>query len=273
MSDESESKVKDIIEATTALVKAVPIYKDAIQPAAKEIGHALEIVAKAINAALLPIEGLVWGADKIRDFVHTRVAEKLRNTPPDCIKTPDPAVAGPALESLRYTGHQEALREMYANLLANAIDERTAREAHPGFVEIIRNLNPDEARILKVLATRAPWPCININRIIKKDGTFVIKHKHLSTIALHAGCQIPQLSVSYIGNLERLGLVAIPNMYHLSDDSLYNEIRDHPQVKAILADISDDEHYKAEVAKQGIEVTPLGRQFIMACVVDKQLRG
>ena len=45
MSDESESKVKDIIEATTALVKAAPVYQDAIQPAAKELGHTLEVVA------------------------------------------------------------------------------------------------------------------------------------------------------------------------------------------------------------------------------------
>jgi hypothetical protein len=269
---EESYQVKDIIEATTALVKAVPVYEDALQPAARDLGQALHVVGKALNAALLPIEGLIWGVEKIRDFVHTRVAQKLQNTPTECIRTPDPAVAGPILESLRYTGHHEALRELYANLLANAIDERTAREAHPGFVEIIRNLSPDEARILKFLATHSSYPIINIKRVLKKDGGYIVLYRHLTLLSVNAGCQHAQLTPSYVENLERLGLIRVPYGAHLKDDSLYGPIRDHPQVKALLEEIGESEEHKAEIEKRKVEVTPLGAQFINACVVDKAVK-
>ncbi|MBD1107835.1 hypothetical protein HXV84_21600 [Pseudomonas amygdali pv. morsprunorum] len=59
--EESSNVVKGTIEAATGLVKAVPIYEDAVQPVAKQIGKSLEIVGKAVNAALMPIQGLVWG--------------------------------------------------------------------------------------------------------------------------------------------------------------------------------------------------------------------
>ena len=42
--EQSERKVRDTIEAVTGLVKAVPVYEDALQPAAKELGKALGTV-------------------------------------------------------------------------------------------------------------------------------------------------------------------------------------------------------------------------------------
>jgi len=39
------SNIKDIIDTVRGLTEAVPVYQDAIQPAAKEIGKGLETVA------------------------------------------------------------------------------------------------------------------------------------------------------------------------------------------------------------------------------------
>jgi len=52
-------KIKNVIDATTGLVKAIPIYEDAIQPAAKQIGKALETVTKAVNISLAPVSLLI----------------------------------------------------------------------------------------------------------------------------------------------------------------------------------------------------------------------
>ena len=95
MSDEennTESNIDTTINAVTNLVKAVPIYQDAIQPAAKEVGKALATITKTVNVALAPVRGLVWGYEKIEDFVSTKVSEKLRNTPEKEIVTPKPNV-------------------------------------------------------------------------------------------------------------------------------------------------------------------------------------
>ena len=97
MSDEENtSNVKDVIDATTGLVKAVPVYEDLVQPAAKELGIAFGTVAKTVNMALSPISGMIWSYETIKDFVNQKVSEKLKKVPAENIETPNPAVAGPA---------------------------------------------------------------------------------------------------------------------------------------------------------------------------------
>ena len=96
-----DNKIRDVIDAVTGVAKAVPVYQDVVQPAAQEIGTALQTVAKTVHVALAPVSALVWGYDQIKDFVSTKVADRLKNVPPENIVTPKPNVAGPALESLR----------------------------------------------------------------------------------------------------------------------------------------------------------------------------
>ena len=64
------SKVKSTIDVVTSLAKAIPVYNDAIQPAAKEVGKSLATVTKTINIALAPVSALVWGFEKIQDYLH-----------------------------------------------------------------------------------------------------------------------------------------------------------------------------------------------------------
>lgn len=170
--EQNGSKVRDVIDATNGLFKAVPVYDDMVQPAAKQIGSALGTIAKTINLALEPISGMIWSYEKIKEFVSIKVAEKLQNIPQESIVTPNPNVAGPVLESLRYTGYEENLREMYANLLANALDKNTKNEAHPSYAEIIRQLSPSEARLLSILSGCSGYPRIltSNNRKIMRGG-------------------------------------------------------------------------------------------------------
>ncbi|HJR99976.1 MAG TPA: hypothetical protein VJ780_03490, partial [Flavobacterium sp.] len=93
-----DTNVKATIDAVTGLVKAIPVYQDTLQPAAKEVGKTLGTVAKVVNIALAPITALVWGYDRIEDFISTRVAEKLKNIPEENIITPPASVVGPAVE-------------------------------------------------------------------------------------------------------------------------------------------------------------------------------
>jgi hypothetical protein len=263
------SKTKDVIEAVTELTKQVPIYQDAIQPAAKELGKGLELVARAVNAALVPVEGLVWGVEKIREFVHSRVSDKLKDVPPDRIQTPDPHVAGPTLEALRYSGHHDELSEMFANLLATSMDRETAVNAHPSFVDIIKELTPDEAKILTVLARKDSVPIVNIKLILTNGGGYFVTHRNVTTLGVDAGCQHPLLTSNYLGNLDRLGLIDIPFGVRIKDDKAYEVILENPQVKAIIEGKSHEGTTKCEAEKRKVEVTDYGKQFIRACVIGK----
>jgi len=268
--EKSEGNVEGTIKAVTGLVKEVPVYEDAVQPVAKEAGKALQTVGRTVNAALMPVRGLVWGIEQIEEFVNSKVSKKLENTPVDKICTPDPAVAGPALESLRYTGHKESLSELYANLLASAMDLDTAKTAHPGFVEIIRNLSADEAKVLEFIIKQRVAPIVDINRVLVKQGGQIAVHELVSTIGVDAGCEHKDLIASYLINLERLGLIEMPRDGHLSKPDAYDRISSDPSVKMALDQLNKGgEESKGDLKKYYTRGTVFGKQFSNACVQSR----
>src|SRR5262245_21912314 len=102
--------IRDAAEAMKGIVEAVPVYQDAVQPLAKQVGAALETVGRAVNVALAPLRALVWGAEQIEAYIGPALIERLRNVPEERIQTPSPIVAGPALEALRFAGPDPNLR-------------------------------------------------------------------------------------------------------------------------------------------------------------------
>lgn len=266
----TEGNVEGTIKAVTGLVKQVPVYEDAIQPVAKEAGKALQTVGRTVNAALLPVRGLVWGVEQIEEFVQTKVTKKLSNTPVENICQPDPAVAGPALESLRYTGHKESLSELYANLLASAMDKETAKTAHPGFVEIIRNMSADEARLLEYITEKEIAPIVDIRRLYLRQGGEANISELVSTLGNDAGLEHKDLSGSYLINLERLGLVEIPRNSSIANPDAYERIINDGSVQAIMSNLNQGNgESRGEINKYFVRATVFGKQFSSACVVSR----
>lgn len=271
MPEESEKpgSVTEIAKAIGAIADKVPIYQDAIQPAAKELGKGLQIFVKAVNAALIPVEGLIWGVEQIRDFVRERVAKKLEGVPLEDIQQPKPHIGVPAIDALRYTGAEEDLSELYANLLATSMDRVTAYRAHPGFVDMIKNICPDEARMMRLLATTPYYPLVNIKSVSTTDQSFQIVHRHLSLIGLDSKCEHVLLASNYIDNLERLGIVQVETMVKIHNEAVYTRIEEHQQVKDIIEGLKKIEGRTVDVERIRLAVTDLGKQFIRACVIDK----
>ncbi|HCN99715.1 MAG TPA: hypothetical protein DIT31_05390 [Methylophaga sp.] len=265
-SNDKESTVEGTINAVSGLVEKVPVYEDAIRPLAKETGKALGTVGKTVNAALMPIRGLVWGMEQIEEFVQTKVTKKLENVPPENIQTPDPAVAGPAIESLRFTGHKESLSDLYANLLATSMDSTTAKTAHPGFVEIIRNLSGDEAKILSHLVKVQVVPLVDIRRESTEGKGGVVVSSYVSTVGHDSGCEHRDLVSTYLKNLERLGLIDIPRDKHLVKEGVYDRILNDPPVKKIEEQLNALEKHQAKFEKYYATPSALGELFISACV-------
>jgi hypothetical protein len=52
---------------------------------------------------------------------------------------------------------------MFLNLLATSMDDRKANVAHPAFVEIIKQLNSEEAGLVRdILQSQGPMPIVEI---------------------------------------------------------------------------------------------------------------
>lgn len=265
---ESGPNVEDTAKAVKGIAEAVPIYQDLAQPAVQEVGKGLHTVAKTVHIVLAPVKALVWGYEQLENFVSTKVAEKLSETPKEDIIEPKLHIAGPALEALRFTGHEEVLRELYANLLAASMDVKTVSMAHPSLVEIIKQLTPDEARLLKFFSTAVTLPIISVQaHIVGEPGGFVEVLTNFSLFGRDAGCEHPHLVPAYLDNLARLGLIQVPDKWYVGEGA-YQELENHPSVVEAKEQIDGQEGRRAEIDKKFVEITHLGQQFIDACVED-----
>lgn len=268
--ENSEGNIEGAINAVAGLVKEVPIYQDALQPAAKEIGKTLFTITKTVNVALSPVSVLIWSYDQIKDFVDNKVSEKLQNVPLDNIITPPAHIAGPALESLRYTGAIEELKELYANLIASSMDSSTTELVHPSFVEIIKQLSAPEALLLKAFISKGLVPIITIRSIVNAKLGGYDEFRHFSTLGEETNCSNHELIPNHLDNLCRLGIIEIPELYQLTDEEFYKPLEEHPIVLKIKEKIIKEDNRKPEIKRKTVILTGLGELFIETCVQDHQ---
>lgn len=268
---------KSNVEGIAESLPLKEAYRDVIQPAAKQLGQGLETVAKAINVALMPLEYAVWRGEQLREWLIPSLAERLRDVPEDRIVTPSAIVAGPALEALRFAAGEEELRDLYANLLATSMDRETAHKAHPAFVQILKQLSPDEARIIRLFVDANSYPIITIRAEMTDvtGGRDVLRH--FSLVGEEAGCEYPELTPNYLDNLCRLGLAEIPETRQLAwfkragetltGDEIYESLEASPSAQRVVSDIESLEDQRPNIVKLLIRRTDLGVQFLEACVV------
>jgi hypothetical protein len=265
----NKPEIKETIEAVTSLVKAVPIYPDTIQPAAKELGKSLETVAKSVNVALSPLKAFVWSFEKLQNFIDTKVSEKLKDTPATEIQTPKANIVVPALQALSYSGDEPELQDLFANLIASSMDKHTSNFTHPSFVEVIKQLTPDEAKLLKYFATEGTLPIITIRNQSqnKSEGGWVV-HKNVSLFGEKANCSNPELTSIAIDNFIRLGLIEIPHNYAYIDKKIYEELKNNEEIKTIEENINNTPERKCVINEGIVTLTDFGRQFVNVSVTD-----
>lgn len=122
------------------------IYKDLLQPSVREAG---EVIANTFNILLLPLKALNETVEiKYKKFISD-LNRKASNIPEDNIKTPDLSVIGPALTDLCFSLDEKEIRDFYMNLLLKSIDNRANPSNLRAFTQIIKQLSPFEARLLK----------------------------------------------------------------------------------------------------------------------------
>ena len=195
--------------------------------------------------------------------------ENLRNStlqqvatiPPENVQEPPLKILGPALEASKYYIEEEELRSMFAKILASSFDNRKNSIIHPSFVEIIKQLDITDARILQVLkdhdyATGAPIPIMKA--VINSDSGFKIIFPIIYFI--NGTERIDELSPS-LTNLERLGLLKIDDDRYSSNDSEYDFIRNNFIVQHIL-----EKHPEISLEKMCFSITPLGKNFLEVCL-------
>lgn len=179
----------------------------------------------------------------------------------------------PALQALQYTGHQENLRELYANLLATSLDAETSEQAHPAFVDMIKNMSPDEARIMRLFSVRQIFPVIDVHVFPKDHQGYVLAKRSYSWVGKEAGCDFPHLTPNYLDNLARLGLIESPGAYGIGSPTLaapntYEPLEQSEEIMQFKSEV-EAKGGRIEFGRSFVRLTDLGHQFCRACVIEK----
>lgn len=261
-------------------------YQDLVHPTAEAVGTVLSLPVRAVRVALAkPLKWVMQGEANL-ERISQLVAEKAANIPEERIVEPEPYVAVPALQSMTYCMDSENIREMYANLLAKSIDTETKDSVHPSFVEMIKQMSPLDAELLKLLApsnTSLPICDLRFQKVSPSPGTGSIREfregvdvfKHLTNLVSTDGTRIDDdLIATSLENLCRLGLYIIQDDKFIIGDKIYDgfehlplvleEKEKHPNSKVIVNGIEAE--YEFAILRGRGTVTNLGSSFAKTCI-------
>lgn len=176
-------------------------------------------------------------------------------------------IVGPACENLKYLIFNDELGEMFENLLASSLNKNNI--VFPGFVDIIRQLNSDEAKLLKYIAHNGTeYPLIDLRYVDKANGEYIVPVMNYTNIGNDI-CEKPELITAYLNDLERFGLITIPFGEAIFGDGLYSDLESDPFIQS-EKEISHGEikngFYK--IHKKSFEVTRYGTEFLKSCVLS-----
>lgn len=181
------------------------------------------------------------------------------------LREPNLMIAGPVLEALKYAYDEAELRNMYVNLLASSMN--MDKTVHPGFVDVIRQLTPDEAKMLVRMPDSSTLyrPIIDLQiNLSDNQGQSTICRNY--TNEFDPICECPENICLYFENLDKLKLIHIPDDMHIVDDKWYAPLENCKYISSLKAKIVLKEGEDFLFKKKLYYVTDYGTRFIDCCV-------
>lgn len=235
----------------------------------EEVDKTSALVVRAIHAALSPLEK--WVLQKEYNVAETKklLEEKLKDTRVENIITPPSYVAVPALQSIAYCMDDIQLRDMYAELLAHAMNSETVNNVHPTFVEVIKQMSPFDALVFRELTKTLVQPCISIKYVNKSTKASYPVQDIVAFSDLDAFPLVPtQIALE---NLERLRLIEINKVSKYGNAERYEDLK--CSVKKVAEDFVEDNKqnfnindYQIIYGEFVILIRGFGQFFARACL-------
>jgi hypothetical protein len=167
---------------------------------------------------------------------------------------------GPGVEQAAVTARGgerdgQTLRDRGAALLERSSELGEAAEQHPAYERILEQLSPDEARILRLLATHGPQAAVDVRTWRPLDIGSDIVAPGLTMIGRHAGLMRPIRVPAYLSNLYRLGLIWFAHE-SLPEPEPYQVLEAQPDVVEAVREAG-----RARIVRRSIHLTPFGADF------------
>ncbi|MBE5910121.1 DUF4393 domain-containing protein [Pseudobutyrivibrio sp.] len=258
--------VEEIVKDAGGVITEV--YKDGLSQSVKPIGTMLSYLPRTVRLALAKWEKWIVNGEESLRLTGEALKDKVDKIPDEKLCEPEPYVAVPAIQQISYCYDSADLREMYANLLASSMNIDKKWTVHPSFVDIIKQITPDEAKLLNIFPkdSFSSVPLVDVKIVFSKMNDFITYAKNILPDKYYDICDNPDNMRAYINNLERLKIIHIPAWVSIVDNDFYSDIEKSERIKKIKEQVvlSDEQHY--ELVKRLFCMTDFGIAFVKCCI-------
>jgi len=207
--------------------------------------NAGEPMTEIVDARLESVRSTVWRFLHLDRITPTGMAP---NAPAAVTNRPRTSTS---LRDLREQG-DELLRR-----IGNP-GERPQNE-HPAFSRMLRELVPDEARIMRFLALAGPQPAIDVRTKTPLGVGSELIAGNINLVADMAGATYPERTQQYLANLTRLGMIQFSEET-VEDPRRYSFIEAQPVAAAAMSRAK-----RTHTVYRSIVITQFGQQFCEVC--------
>ena len=167
-----------------------------------------------------------------------------------------------SIERLHYLEDEPNLAKLFEELLISTIDVSQKETNHPAYVEVLKQINNQEAKNLKLIFQEhnTQLAIVNINLVVDKNGGY-------NNISQYLLCPPYKSSITRkeLENWERLKLIDIRMDVRLTDDSKYKYAED--QITKVNKALTPPK--KFELQKGILSFTEFGKNFAKAVGIIK----
>lgn len=240
-------------------------YKDLLAPSAKPIGDMISLLPRSLRIGFGKWEKWLVNKEESLRLVLAATSNKLNDIPEEKQCEPEPYVAIPTIQQIAYCFDSKELRDMYANLLVSSMNQDKKWNVHPSYVDIIKQLSPDEAKLLKEFKNHSyiSYPLIDLYAKLKNSEGQRRIALNITGDNLYSICDKPDNMSFYIDNLVRLQLICVTDQMQLQSDHIYNLLLDSRFSKKHMGEIHDNEELASK--RKIFYISEYGLSFAKCC--------
>lgn len=244
------------------------VYKDLFSQALQPIGQILSYLPRAIRVAgFSKVEKWIISGEENIKRASELINDKLKDIPEDQLTDTEPHIVIPAIQQLSYSQDNEVLRNLYANLIASSMIVNKKPLVHPSFIDIIKQLTPDEAKILQGIDTpniRTIYPLVRVYASVSSSTQDLLASNftNISFEKLDYPLEVP----TYLDNLERLKLIQISSYGSYPNQKvLFKDVKE--KAEEIYSEVMNNLNYYnlTIVPTKHFNITSFGLSFIKTC--------
>lgn len=242
-------------------------YDDLIHPTAASTGKVVSLIPRTVHAILAPLEKWIITREYSIKETEKLLELKLEHVSSDEIEPPETHIAVPALQYIAYSMDNEEIRNLYANLLSASMQKSLKGEVHPSFVEVIKQITPDEARILKYLYRIKSIPIFKVNRHDLPEGSgYITTALHISLLPQKIQLERGDLVPTLLENLQRLSLLELTYAESYTNDENYSELKSYFKSALQTLNDRDGDKYNYKQINGLCIITNYGKAFCKICI-------